>query len=175
MPTILKGIPLPGPSPRGKEDRRQDLKGPGNTETEEVEPEVGEDPEAERRADVPRSVEPGTAAKNTKTALAAARPRPAVRRRPGVRIMVAVLHPLPDVADGVVNAERIGPEAADRRRPLSGRVRTQTETQYSLRLMILRILRPQLCLQIFLGGQQLPMMPKTSRLYAERLTRRFHR
>jgi uncharacterized protein YqgC (DUF456 family) len=43
-------------------------------------------------------------------------PRRTIRRRPIIAIMIAVLHPLPDVASHVIEAKRIGGERANRRR-----------------------------------------------------------
>ena len=69
------------------------------------------------RAEVLRIKEPGTAANDT-AATVTSPPRRAVRGCTLVAVVEAILHPFPDVAVHVVEAERIGGERADRRRLL---------------------------------------------------------
>ena len=73
-------------------------------------------PVAAGRADVLRNVEPVTTA-NDATTTGRISNRSAVGWRSGVAGLVAVLHPLPDVAVHVVQAEFIGLERADLDRP----------------------------------------------------------
>ena len=63
---------------------------------------------------MPRIVVPRTAAQHTLLALSL-RPRAAIIRRSevGVRVVPAVLNPLPDVAKHVVKAKAVVPETAD--------------------------------------------------------------
>ena len=74
-------------------------------------------PVAARRAHVPRSFEPGAAAQHTLLAISC-RPRRAIARRPRIRTIPAVGHPLLDVTVHVVKTEGIGRKTADGNRLL---------------------------------------------------------
>src|SRR5580704_3356061 len=77
-------------------------------------PELGIVPVAVGRAEKLRNIEPGTAADHM-TRTIAAEPRRPVGRRRGVIAMVAIAHPLPDVAGHVGKSKAVGGERADRR------------------------------------------------------------
>ena len=87
-------------------------KGPGNAESDVAGPDPGAAREAVGRAQVPRNVEPGTAAKNTVNTTAAG-PGRAVGWRAGIIPIRAILDPFPDVALHVVKAKGIGGITAD--------------------------------------------------------------
>src|SRR5262249_60460937 len=83
-----------------KRQRNKDLrcKRPSDPETKVVEPVVGGEPVAVRRAEEGRSEEPGPAAHDTARTGNAPDPSRAVRRRADVAVVVAILRPLPDIA-----------------------------------------------------------------------------
>ena len=64
-------------------------------------------PSAVGRAEDPRTADPGTAADDAATAISTG-PRRTVGGRSFVVVVIAILHPLPDVARHVVKTERIG-------------------------------------------------------------------
>ena len=71
-------------------------------------------PVAFGRADVPWNVAPGTAPEDTATAFSAG-PRRTVRRCPIVTVVIAILHPLPNVTSHIVETEGIGLERSNGR------------------------------------------------------------
>src|SRR5262245_50120767 len=98
---------------RNKEQRNKDSrcnKRPANPEAKVVDPLAGAARVARRRAqNVWREV-PGTAAVHMVVAVAAFDPGRTIRRRVIIIVVGAILDPLIDVADHVIEAERIGLE-----------------------------------------------------------------
>ncbi len=78
-------------------------------------PVVGGAHAATGRAEEPRTVEPGTAANDTVLALPVHKGR-TIGRCPNVTVVIAVLDPLPDIAQHVVQTKCIRTKRADRRR-----------------------------------------------------------
>src|SRR5215469_10272598 len=97
---------------RNKELRR---KRPRDPETKVVEPVVGGEPVAVRRAEEGRGEEPGPAAHDTARTISTLDPSRAVRRCADVALVVAILRPLPDIAHHVVETEPVSGKRADRR------------------------------------------------------------
>ena len=97
----LDKAPLPG---------SRDIKRAGDANAQVVEPRVGGVPVAVSRAEGGRSVAPGTAAPDAVLAFATVIGQPwrAVRWRPFIIAMLAVLGPCPDVAYHVVETEFVG-------------------------------------------------------------------
>src|SRR5262249_73449 len=85
-------------------------KRPAGREAEIVDPLSGGARVAVRGADIFRNEVPGTAAVHMVCALAAFDPGRTIRRRAIVIAVEAILDPLKDIADHVVEAERIGLE-----------------------------------------------------------------
>src|SRR5262249_40994976 len=90
---------------------------PGHSNAHIVEPVTRGALEPEGDTQQPRIREPGAAAQNA-VAAGSRDPGRAVARRTAIAlvIMIAVLRPLPDVAERVIEAEGVGGEAPDRRR-----------------------------------------------------------
>src|SRR5689334_21191784 len=87
---------------------------PCDTKAQSVVTVSGESPDARRQAQIPRKTVPGAAAVDSPRAIAGC-PRRTIRRRAGVVNVVAILHPLPDIARYIIKTERIGLERSDRR------------------------------------------------------------
>ena len=85
-------------------------KRPANPEAKVVDPVAGGARVAERGAQVIWREVPGTAAVETDFAVAAFDPGRTIRRRAIVAVVEAILDPLKDIADHVMEAERIGLE-----------------------------------------------------------------
>src|SRR5262249_54118715 len=106
---------MDGPGHLALARRNRDRAGSGgkraaDPEAKEVEPGVGGEPAAERGAEIPWTVEPGSAADDTVLAVAAFDPGRAIRWRAIVIGVAAILDPPIDITDHVIEAERIGLE-----------------------------------------------------------------
>jgi hypothetical protein len=99
---------------RDRDRARSVGKRPPDPETQVAAPGDGGVPVAVGRTEELRIDVPGTAADDTGLAIASC-PRRAIRGRPNVVSVIAILHPLPHIAQHVIDAERIGLERADRR------------------------------------------------------------
>ena len=101
-------------TPKGQETKRQRNKDsrcnkrPANPEAEVVDPLAGAARVARRRAENVWREVPGTAAVHMVVAVAAFDPGRTIRRRVIIIVVDAILDPLIDVADHVIEAERIG-------------------------------------------------------------------
>src|SRR5215831_7184354 len=95
--------------PRGKDEKNQEV-----SVLPRRKPELGAVPDAAGRAEVPRNVDPGTAADHTATAVATLQPSRSVGRGINVTVVRDVLAPLPHIAVDVVKPPRIGRKIADR-------------------------------------------------------------
>src|SRR5262249_32202401 len=96
-----------------KKQRNKDSRGnkrPANPEAEVVDPLAGAARVARRRAENVWREVPGTAAVHMVVAVAAFDPGRTIRRRVIIIVVDAILDPLIDVADHVIEAERIGLE-----------------------------------------------------------------
>ena len=111
---IRKGHPSWTFPPRGKEERKQNLKGPGNAEPRAEAPVVGVAREARRRADERGSAAPGRTTANDTPAVTSSCPCIAIRWCPIVVVVPAILRPLPNIAMHVMDFEFVGRKAADR-------------------------------------------------------------
>ena len=104
------------PNCKGQRDKRQRNKDsrcnkrPANPEAKVVDPVAGGARVAVRGAEAVWSEVPGTAAVDTGFAVAAFDPGRTIRRRAIVIVVGAILDPLKDIADHVIEAERIGLE-----------------------------------------------------------------
>src|SRR5205809_7076480 len=102
--TRLRTVSPPNPKETGeishKRQRNKALrwKRPSDPETKVVEPVVGGEPVAFRRAEEGRSEEPGPGAHDTARTLSAIAPSRAVRRCAAVAVVVAIVHSLLDMA-----------------------------------------------------------------------------
>ena len=105
------------PGPRSNEVKNQRGERPGNTEPEIVEPVTSRAPDAERGAEVPRFVVPGTAAQNAHAAFTFR--SPAVPSDGAPRSFVpAILNPFPHVTVHIVQPEPVRPKRTHRGRPV---------------------------------------------------------
>src|ERR1700680_1657422 len=97
------------PNPKRQRGKDSRTKRPPDPETKVETPGAGGVRVAHGRSEVRRNVEPGTAADEMATAITRF-PRRAIRGRPVVVSVIAVLDPLPDIAVHVIEAERRGRE-----------------------------------------------------------------
>ena len=93
-------------SKRGKETKTHDLIGPGNTETEVAAPDRRDEFEAERGAQVPRTVEIGAPPHHAQGTILCG-PCTAIGWRAAVVLVPAILRPFKDVSVHIVQAECI--------------------------------------------------------------------
>jgi hypothetical protein len=114
-----------------------DLRGnrPRCPEANAVGPKEAKAPVAHGRAEIPRTIVPGTPASNTCATISTCRSR-TVRRRSRIVVLVAVLYPFPHIAVHVVQAKSVGqkPDTEIRKTSAMGTISSQSCRSRHLRM-----------------------------------------
>ena len=110
---LLETGDMDGPAASCTESAVPSVERPGDTEAKSVVPGLGSAAEADRCAYGRRKVVPRPAAENAPFAIAAL-PRRSIIGRADVRLLPAILRPLPYVPQYVVDAERVGRKGTPR-------------------------------------------------------------